>query len=96
MGGLRVMNSYWVGEDAVHKWYEVIMVDPGHNAIRNDARLNWICAPTMKHREMRGLTSAGKESRGLNVRGPHKATKCRPSRRAVEKRHNKIQLRRYR
>merc|ERR1712064_169433 len=27
-GGLRVLNSYWVTADAVHKWFEVIAVDP--------------------------------------------------------------------
>ena len=26
----------------MHKWYEVVMVDPFHNAIRNDPRINWI------------------------------------------------------
>jgi large subunit ribosomal protein L15e len=24
-GGLRVLNSYWVGQDAVYKYYEVIL-----------------------------------------------------------------------
>ena len=45
-----------------------------HNAIRNDARINWICNPVHKHRELRGLTSAGKSSRGLRNRG-HKDAK---------------------
>ncbi|PSP27160.1 50S ribosomal protein L15e, partial [Halobacteriales archaeon QH_2_65_14] len=40
---LRVLNSYWVGEDGSQKWYEVIMVDPNHPAIENDDDLNWIC-----------------------------------------------------
>jgi hypothetical protein len=31
----------------------VILVDPNHNAIRGDPRINWICRPTMKHRELR-------------------------------------------
>merc|ERR1719230_1058518 len=44
-GGLRVLNSYWVAHDAVHKWYEVVMIDPMHKAIRNDARINWIRKP---------------------------------------------------
>lgn len=26
----------------MHKWFEVVMVDPFHNAIRNDPRINWI------------------------------------------------------
>merc|ERR1711920_815825 len=69
MGSLRVLNSYWVTQDAVHKWYEVIMIDPYHKVIRDDPRINWICKPVMKHREMRGLTAAGKKSRGLLKRG---------------------------
>ncbi|EEQ82042.1 hypothetical protein NCER_101320 [Vairimorpha ceranae BRL01] len=62
---LRVLNSYWVNQDLVYKYFEVIMVDPNHNAIRNDPKLNWICKGVMKHRECRGLTSASKKSRGL-------------------------------
>lgn len=34
-GGLRVLNSYWVNQDAVYKYFEVILVDPFHKAIRN-------------------------------------------------------------
>lgn len=64
-GNLRVLNSYWVNQDATFKYYEVILVDPSHKAIRRDPRMNWICQSTMKHREMRGLTSAGRKSRGL-------------------------------
>src|SRR5699024_8982908 len=40
---LRILNSYWVGQDGCYKYYEVIMVDPMHPRIRNDARINWIC-----------------------------------------------------
>jgi len=29
-----------------------------------DSRINWICNPVHKHRELRGLTSAGKKYRG--------------------------------
>ena len=94
-GGLRVLNSYWVGQDAVYKWFEVIMVDPMHKAVRDDARLNWICNPHMKHRELRGLTSAGRKARGLRTKGVP-ATKIRPSRRAAWKKHQLLQLRRYR
>merc|ERR1712084_162740 len=65
MGALRVMNSYWVGQDGTYKFYEVICVDPAHPAVRNDARMNWLCRPVHKHREIRGLTGAGKKSRGL-------------------------------
>lgn len=34
-GGLRVLNSYWVNHDSTYKYYEVILVDPAHNAVRN-------------------------------------------------------------
>lgn len=42
MGNLRVLNSYWVAQDGTHKYYEVICIDPFHNAIRNDPAINWI------------------------------------------------------
>merc|ERR1712217_75190 len=92
---LRVLNSYWVTADAVHKWFEVIMVDPYHKVIRDDPRINWICKPVMKHRELRGLTAAGRKARGLLHKGM-KATKLRPSYKAAYKRNNLMRLRRYR
>lgn len=33
-GGLRVLNSYWINEDTMYKYYEVIMIDPMHKVIR--------------------------------------------------------------
>ncbi|KAJ1622965.1 ribosomal protein L15e [Pavlovales sp. CCMP2436] len=94
-GALRVLNSYWVAQDAAHKFYEVILVDPQHKVIRDDPRINWLCAPTMKHRELRGLTSAGRQHRGLRHKG-HKSNHMRPSIRATWKRNNTQSLRRYR
>ena len=140
---LRVLNSYWVNQDATYKYFEVILVDPQHStspsllnasphpcllnsslrrfvthcysmvesrpfpivdrfggwcltidAIRRDPRINWICGATMKHRENRGLTSAGKKSRGINK--GHLYNHTRAGRRATWKRHNTLQLRRYR
>ncbi|PHU19457.1 60S ribosomal protein L15-1 [Capsicum chinense] len=95
LGGLRVLNSYWINEDSTYKYYEVILVDQAHAAIRNDPRINWICNPVHKHRELRGLTSAGKKYRGLRGRG-HLHHKARPSRRATWKRNQTLSLRRYR
>ena len=92
---MRVLNSYWVGQDGTYKYYEVICVDPSHNAIRNDARMNWICRPVHKHRELQGMTSANRSSRGLRVRG-NKDNKKRPSRRANYLRRNRLNLLRYR
>ena len=40
------------------------MIDPHHKAITRDPKVNWMCRPVMKHRELRGLTAAGKRSRG--------------------------------
>jgi large subunit ribosomal protein L15e len=94
-GGLRVLNSYWVNHDSVYKYFEVVLVDPAHKAIRDDARVNWICNPVHKHRELRGLTAAGRKHRGLQGRG-HLHTKARPSRRATWKHNNTVTLRRYR
>ncbi len=66
---LRVLNSYWVGEDGSQKWHEIILIDPEHPAIQNDDDLNWICDDSHKGRAFRGLTNAGKSNRGLNNRG---------------------------
>jgi large subunit ribosomal protein L15e len=66
---LRVLNSYWVGEDGRQKWHEIIMVDPNHPAIQNDDDLNWICDDAHDNRALRGLTSAGQRNRGLSSKG---------------------------
>ena len=84
---LRVLNSYWVGQDAVNKFYEVILVDPSHKAIRRDPRINWIADGPHKHRELRGLTATGKKYRGLKQKG-WSANRARPSRRSNWKRRN--------
>jgi len=93
--GLRVLNSYWINSDATYKYFEVILVDPFHKTIRRDARINWIAKPVMKHRELRGLTSAGRKARGL-VGKAHGHKRFRPSRRANWKRRNTLSLPRYR
>jgi large subunit ribosomal protein L15e len=77
---LEVLNSYWVWEDGRNKWYEVIMIDP---VILPDHPI-----ANQTGRAFRGLTSAGREVRGLRHRGLG-AEKFRPSRNAVLKRRNK-------
>lgn len=92
---LRVLNSYWVNQDATYKYFEVILVDPQHKAIRRDPRINWICNPVHKRREARGLTSIGKKSRG-KAKG-HLYNKTRGAgRRSNWKRRDTLSLRRYR
>jgi large subunit ribosomal protein L15e len=39
---LEVLNSYWVWQDGRHKWFEVILVDPHHPAIKSDKDVGWI------------------------------------------------------
>ena len=90
---LRVLNSYWVAQDAAFKFFEVICVDPAHNAIKRDPRINWIVSEKHQRRELRGLTSAGKKYRGLRMKG-YRANGKRPSRRANWKRRNTQYIRR--
>ena len=75
---LQVLASYWVGEDGGHKYYEVILVDPQHPAIRADRKIAWIAEPQHRGRVYRGLTPAGKKGRGLMYKGKG-AEKLRPS-----------------
>ncbi|KAF8271365.1 60S ribosomal protein L15 [Lactarius quietus] len=107
-GNLRVLNSYWINQDGVYKYYEVILVDPNHKAVRNttmlvhlaanddqirrDPRINWIAKPVHKRREARGLTSIGKQNRGIGKGHRYNNT----PRVATWKKHNKLSLRRYR
>lgn len=62
---LNVLNSYKVAEDGQYKWFEVIMVDPNSPVIKKDKNLKWIASPVNRKRVFRGLTAAGKKSRGL-------------------------------
>ncbi|KAI9034377.1 ribosomal protein L15e [Hyaloraphidium curvatum] len=94
-GNLRVLNSYWVNQDSTYKFFEVILVDPNHKAIRRDPRINWICKPVMKHREMRGLTAAGKKNRGIGKGHGYNKT-IGGGRHANWKRRNTLSLWRYR
>ncbi len=72
-----VLNSYYVGEDGRHEWYEVILVDPNSPSVKSDPELNWVCSGKHRGRPFRGLTSAGRKMRGLvesrGLKGTHKA-----------------------
>ncbi len=67
---LVVLNSYNLGKDGMHYFYEVICVDPLMPEIQNDKTINWICHSKNQKRAMRGLTSSGKKSRGLRHKSP--------------------------
>ncbi|EJT50584.1 structural constituent of ribosome [Trichosporon asahii var. asahii CBS 8904] len=91
-GNLRVLNSYWVNADGVYAYYEVILVDPSHKAIRRDPRINWIVNPVHKHREARGLTAEGRKNRGIGKGSKYNHTPVS----ATWRKHNTLSLRRYR
>lgn len=75
---LEVLNSYKVGKDGIHYWFEVILVDPNHSEIKADKNISWIASNKHKGRVYRGLTSAGKKSRALLGKGKG-YEKSRPS-----------------
>ena len=77
---LEVLNSYPIGKDGVHYFFEVILVDPERSEIKNDPTISWITRPENRGRVFRGMTSAAKKSRGLRSRSP--TNKSRPSKSA--------------
>ena len=77
---LEVLNSYLIGKDGIYYFYEVILVDPERPEIKNDETINWITKPENRTKSFRGLTSAGKKSRGLRKKS--REMKNRPSLRA--------------
>ena len=63
---MEVLNSYWVGQDGQNKWFEVILIDVNHPAIRNDNELSKLVH--QKARVFRGLTSSGQKSKGKPIK----------------------------
>jgi large subunit ribosomal protein L15e len=83
---MEVLNSYQIGKDGMHYFYEVILVDRSAPTIKSDKELGaFVKAP--KKRSLRGITSAGRKARGLR-NSPIKAPKVRPSLRANRRRGN--------
>lgn len=79
----EVLGSYYLAHDGQYAWYEIIFVDRDHPSVLADPHLSWIAK--QRGRVFRGLTSAGKKSRGLLHKGKG-AEKVRPSKRANWKR----------
>ncbi|MBU1135982.1 MAG: 50S ribosomal protein L15e [Nanoarchaeota archaeon] len=77
---LEVLNSYNIAKDGINYFFEVIMIDKNRPEIKNDKVMNWICSGKNNKRVFRGLTSAGKKSRGL--RNKSRELKIRPGIRA--------------
>ncbi|MCA9477784.1 MAG: 50S ribosomal protein L15e [Nanoarchaeota archaeon] len=79
----EVLNSYLVAKDGQNQWFEIILVDRTNKSILADNTINWISL--QKGRVFRGLTSAGKKSRGLRNKGIG-AEKVRPTQKANKNR----------
>ncbi len=77
---LEVLNSYQIGKDGRHYFFEIILVDSERPEIKNDSTISWITRKENQGRVFKGLTSAGKKSRGLRNKSP--TNKNRPSVRA--------------
>ena len=60
---LRVLNSYWVGQDSTYKYFEIIMVDPHHKAITRDPAVNWLCEKPKSNKNVSGSVHASWKSR---------------------------------
>ena len=61
--GLEVLNSYWVGEDGQHKYYEVILVNPKEPGIKKDKDLKWITEKSQQKRVLRAKTASAKKAK---------------------------------
>ncbi len=77
----EILNSYWIAKDGIYYWFEVIVVDKNHPAIKADKQLSWMAETQHTGRVYRGLTSAARRGRGLHRKGVG-AEKIRPSNRA--------------
>ncbi|MBN2101306.1 MAG: 50S ribosomal protein L15e [Candidatus Aenigmarchaeota archaeon] len=60
---MEVLNSYYLTEDGRHKWYEIILADTSHPAVKKDKERKWVASGKHKGRANRGLTSSAKKSR---------------------------------
>jgi large subunit ribosomal protein L15e len=75
----EVLNSYYLDSDGKNAWYEIILIDRVNPSVYKDPKYSW--AYETKGRVQRGITSAGRKSRGLRVKG-FGAENSRPSRRS--------------
>ena len=80
---MEVLNSYYLAQDGLRYWFEVILVDRESREVAADKNLSGVAK--VKGRVYRGLTSAARKSRGLGNKGKG-AEKVRPSRSAVNRR----------
>jgi len=77
---MEILNSYWVGDDGNHSYYEVILFDP---------TIVKISAGNNRGRAFRGLTSAGKKGRPSKVDRPNKKRRREMLREKLAKEHGR-------
>ncbi len=75
----EILNSYFVAQDGLHYWYEVVLAD--REQVSKYPGYEWLMNPSNRGRVYRGKTIAGRRGRGLLWKGKG-AEKARPSRRA--------------
>ena len=83
---MEVLNSYNIGKDGIHYFYEVILVDRADKGILKHKELGPL-VKSPKKRSLRAITSTSRKARGLR-NSPVKAPKVRPSLRANKRRGN--------
>jgi len=83
---MEVLNSYNIGKDGLHYFYEVILIDRVSPEIQKDKELGPVVRAPRK-RALRGITSTARKARGLR-NSTVKAPKVRPSLRANKRRGN--------
>jgi len=59
---MEVLNSYYVADDGKYVWFEIILIDSAHPAIKADKDVSWIIEK--RGRAFRGLTAAARRSKG--------------------------------
>ena len=84
---LEVLNSYQIGKDGKHYFYEVILLDKIRPEIQSDKQLSFVAKPANRGRGQRALTSAGKKARG-HRHSRIKVPKAYPSLRANKRKGN--------
>jgi len=76
----EVLGSYFVLKDGMHNWFEVILAD--RVKVSKYKGMGWLL--NGRGRAFRGITSAGRKSRGLRYKGKGRE-KVRPSYSALSK-----------
>lgn len=81
----EVVNSYWIGKDGIHYFFEVILADRDSPEVKADKELSHIIS--QRGRTFRSLTSSATKSRGLR-NSSDRSPKVRPSLRAHNRKGN--------